>query len=273
MKTLVFNIIKGSFSDGKGIRSVVFFKGCPLRCLWCHNPESWSYGQETFLRPEKCLHCGNCSTGCPSGAMETVGRYYDPENLAAKLIRDNSFYNVSGGGVTYSGGEPLSHPEYIARLSRILKKREIHITIETSGEFHYEPFEKEILPYTDCVLFDLKIIDPQRHKEWTGKTNHTILENLDRLSRTSVDLAVSVPFIPGFTTDERNWKAIARLVRKYDIKEIHPRFYHTGGREKWEKLGRIPPAQMPLCSMTREECRTDSEKFQGLLETEQIRSR
>lgn len=135
MKPLVFNINKGSFSDGKGIRSVVFFKGCPLHCPWCHNPESWSYEAEVFHHPEKCLHCGNCSVECYSGAMEYIGKYYEPRDLAAVLLRDHSFYETSGGGVTYSGGEPLSHPAYLSRVSRILKNHNIHITIETSGQF------------------------------------------------------------------------------------------------------------------------------------------
>lgn len=253
---LIFDIARGSFVDGPGIRTVVFFKGCPLRCLWCQNPESQLLEAETLFYPERCIKCGNCKTGdgeCNSLARRTAGRYYPPRELAQIILRDKVFYETSSGGVTFSGGEPLLFIDYIYEVVKVMEEEKIHISVETCGYFDYRRFKKKLLPLIDLFLFDIKIMDPLKHKEYTGKSNEIIIRNFKKLLEAGVEVLPRVPLIPGFTATEENLSRIARFFSRHNIKEYTILPYNPSGLDKWGRLGKEPPGNVPLKPMTMEE--------------------
>ncbi|MCK4760567.1 MAG: radical SAM protein [Candidatus Aminicenantes bacterium] len=253
---LVFDIARGSFDDGPGIRTVVFLKGCPLRCLWCQNPESQRPGVETFFYPEKCIDCGDCegplngSGKCDSLARQIIGRYYSPQRLARLILRDKVFYETSGGGVTFSGGEPLLHLDYLYEVARLLKVEQIHMAVETCGYFDYEKFAGTLLPYIDLFLFDIKILDPGKHKAYTGKSNEIILQNFEKLLTAGKEVQPRIPLIPGFTATEENLSQIAGFLASLKdeagadnkkIKEFVLLPYNPSGLDKWKRLRKEKP--------------------------------
>ncbi len=238
---LIVVVQRHSLEDGPGIRSVVFFKGCPLRCVFCHNPEAQSPEAEVAysagrcidcgecaracprgaidhelpgrIRRDLCARCGRCAEACPGGGLEVVGRRYAPEQLAGILLRDRAFYRHSGGGVTLSGGECTMYPDYLERLLRALKRNGIHVAVQTSGLFDYRLFEQKILPHLDLVYYDLKIADSDAHERLLGAPNHLILDNLRRLvASRAAAVRPTIPIVPGITATRRNLAAIVELL-------------------------------------------------------------
>ena len=250
--------------DGDGIRSVVFIKGCPLRCTWCHNPESYSFSHEFFWKCEKCLNCGqcikacqkraivwengrfllqsdscdacgNCVIQCPSEALQLLGKRYHVERLTELLLEDESYYRVSGGGVTFSGGEPLGFPEFVGSVFQRLKERGLSTAVETSGFFVYDEVERLVLPYLDMVMFDLKFISNELHRQYTGVDNQLILENFERLYQAGVPLVPRTPMIPGITDTLENLEDIQSFLEQYPKCGVHVRLpYNSLGEKKRE---------------------------------------
>ena len=205
----VFRIAHYTIHDGPGIRTTVFLKGCPARCLWCCSPESQLFGPEMAKKKEHCLSCDPCCGDpekCPGEALETIGRQVSPEELLAEVMRDAPFWRRSGGGVTVSGGEPLAQPDFLAAFLGLCKGRYIHTAIETSL-FCSRPTLERVLGLLDFVQFDLKAMDPQLHRELTGLDNTEILDNARFLLRGGKPLLARIPLVPGCNDGEDNLRA------------------------------------------------------------------
>jgi len=264
---LIFDIARGSFVDGPGIRTTVFFKGCPLRCAWCHNPESqiakaeiaWYADacancdsclkvcpenaiSETYsnrIDRERCTNCGKCVDACNFNALKQVGTAYPPEKLVEILLRDKVFYDSSGGGVTFSGGEPLMHLPYLEKVCKELKKQSINLAVQTCGFFDYELFERTLQPFIDIIYFDLKIRDRQKHHLHTGKYNDLILENLYKLQiKKRQTLIVRTPLVPEITATKENLQAIKLLIKNLNIDGYEMLTYNPSGLNKSSVIGR-----------------------------------
>lgn len=265
----ITNIQKFSIHDGDGIRTTVFFKGCPLKCEWCHNPETQRFEKEMQVDREKCTGCGTCASVCPNGAVrmtedhrpswdpkactfcgkcenfcpagvrEIVGREYTVKELTKELMKDQMFYEESGGGVTFSGGEVMSMDmEFILAMAKELKRQDVTLTIDTCGYVPYERFEK-ILPYVNTFLYDVKVMDPELHKKYMGTDNKLILENLIRLSQDGARIYIRIPTIKEVNGNEQNMKETIAFLKEHDI---HPAGvnllpYHDTGSGKYAKLG------------------------------------
>jgi pyruvate formate lyase activating enzyme len=235
----VVDVKLNALDDGPGVRTVVFFKGCPLRCVWCQNPEALSPWPEVQRDPDRCLGCGacalacpqhvaqpaalpeaeacrvcgKCAEACPPAARRVAGTARTVEELAEVCGRDLPFYRQSGGGVTLSGGEPTLYPAFAGRLAAALRGRGIHVLLETCGHFGWAAFARYLLPHLDAVYCDVKIADPAAHRAQTGKDNALILANLARLARTGLPVLPRVPLIPGITDGAENLRALAAHVR------------------------------------------------------------
>lgn len=259
MRANVFDIKNYAIHDGPGIRTTVFFMGCTLHCAWCQNPESIVNKQRILFDPVRCIGCGRCADGCsalsedgrrylsrciscwrcvrgcPSKALRLLFKSYTVEELSKLLIQDKIFFDVSGGGVTCSGGECMLWSDYILQLFQRLKKEEIHTTIDTCGNVPFEEFEK-ILPWTDLFLYDVKIISREMHVRYTGKDNVQILENLKRLRAHTENIIIRIPLIPGVTDTEENLKGIAVFLQKNIGKtQVNLLQYNTLAESKYEK--------------------------------------
>lgn len=267
---LVFQIKRGAIHDGPGIRSTVFLKGCPLDCRWCHNPEGKSsepvlafVGQRCIgcgacvaacptgaiaMRgdvPEtdrsRCTTCGRCTGVCPTGAREVLGRALTVAELLAELNRDRPFYEASGGGVTFSGGEPLSQPDFLFAALEACRDRGLHTAVDTSG---YAPQELILRAarLADLFLYDLKDMDPGRHREATGVPLEPILANLRALDSAGATIWIRIPLIPGFNDDAETVAAyiafLSHLKGKYPVFLLP---YHPVGEEKYRRLGLTYP--------------------------------
>lgn len=280
---IIFDVKKYSIHDGPGIRTTVFFKGCPLNCMWCHNPEGQAREPEVMFWPNRCTGCLTCVRSCPrgaiiqmNGALETmrdrcdlcgtcvrvcryearviVGRSVTVAEVMDEIEKDVVFYDDSGGGVTFSGGEPLMQPEFLAGLLGLCKQREVRTAVDTCGFASKEAFLR-ISPKVDLFLYDLKAIDSRKHRELTGQPNEVILENLRVLSANHNNVVVRFPLIPGFNDDDETIDGIGNLVsslsggcsRRIDILP-----YHKIGADKYRRLGRTyalaeksaPPAEL-----------------------------
>ncbi len=264
---LVFNLQKYSLQDGPGIRTTVFFKGCPLRCLWCHNPESICPRPEVLIMENRCIGCsecrdacplpgaaggagcldvrqdgctccGLCVEACPTGARQMVGREMTVEEVTREVLKDRMFYESSGGGVTISGGEPLNQPEFLIALLQSLRSHGIHTTLDTTGFGRTEDL-LAAARLADLVLYDIKAIDDAQHRRLTGVSNRIILENLRRLDRDHRNIWLRLPVVPGFNDDRRNLQETADFItglRNVTLVNFLP--FHRTGLDKFERLGR-----------------------------------
>ncbi len=280
-RPLIFDIKRHALEDGPGIRTTIFFKGCPLRCVWCHNPESLEPGLEIGFYPADCIRCGDCVQACPTGAarldlpgridrdlcnrcgacaeacpsrgLRQVGRFYEIDELVNLVLRDRVYYQSSGGGVTLSGGEPALYADYGSQLLQRLKSHGIHTAIETSGFFEWSQFSAGMLGWLDLVLYDVKLADPELHLKHTGKRNDIILENLARLVQARPnDVVPRVPLIPAITTLPSNLREISAILREMGVQRCWPLPYNPLGFSKREAIGK-PRVDMPDRMLTRKE--------------------
>lgn len=251
---LIFDIARGAFDDGPGVRTTVFFKGCPLSCPWCHNPESQSYEQETMFFPEECIGCNNCENGkpCFTLAKRTAGRRYSPDRLIQILLEDRPFYDESKGGVTFSGGEAFSFPHYLLQILPELKVQNIHVAVQTCGYFDFSAVSS-LLPYIDLLYFDFKIYDCSAHEKWLGKPNTLILENFRKLLKSNIRIIPRIPLIPGFVATRKNLGQLAHFFAFHKLKCCEFLFYHPGGREKSIRLNKEPCSTLPERPLPRSE--------------------
>lgn len=233
----VFDIQKFSVHDGPGIRTTVFLKGCPLHCLWCHNPESWRAQPELLFSAEKCTGCGACAKSCRTEALELCGRRETAEEVLAEVLRDRPFYENSGGGMTLSGGEPLAQFAFSLELLKQAKANGLHTCLETCG---YAPRDHylALLPFTDLFLFDVKTVDAERHRSFTGQDNRLILDNLRALDNAGAALHLRCPLIPGMNDSEAELHGIGVLANSLaHVQEIEVEPYHPLGVSKAHRLG------------------------------------
>lgn len=269
---LIFNIQRYSLHDGPGIRTTVFLKGCPLRCLWCHNPEGMGPGPEILCNPSRCLACGRCreecpargagplgqegrsesefqrctccgacAQTCPAEARRFVGRRMTAAEVLAEILRDRVFHEDSGGGVTFSGGEPLMQPQFLMALLEACRNCEIHAAIDTSGYVRQEDL-LAAARLANLVLYDLKILDDERHRQYTGVSNRLILENLRALGQMHRNIWVRMPLVPGVNDAPRDLEEVVRLAALIPgVRQVNLLPYHATGAAKFARLGKTYP--------------------------------
>lgn len=261
---IVFDIQRFCVNDGPGIRTVVFLKGCPLQCLWCHNPESNSVKQQLYCGWNQCVHCekcaavcehhvhrivdgkhhinfsdcrlcGACVDACPYGALGIYGKEMSVEEVIAEVLKDRDYYETSKGGVTISGGEPMAQADYTLSLARAFQEAGIHVCVETSGFAPGDKFEV-LLPYVEMFLFDYKATGEELHKRLTGVDNRLIMKNLKMLIESGKNVRLRCPVIPGYNLSEEHFKAIAGLSRS-GVSSVDIIPYHDMGRGKAKNIG------------------------------------
>lgn len=236
----IFEIKRFAVHDGDGIRTTVFFKGCPLRCVWCHNPEGLSPKPQIAYYRHKCIGCGACDREdfqveeCLGEARVLYGREITLEALLPMLLEDKDFYEASGGGVTLSGGECLMQADFCAEVLKEVKKNGIHTAVDTCGFVSKEAFCK-VIPYTDVFLYDLKAYDAEVHEKCTGQPNAIILENLLYLNSLGKDVEIRIPYVPGYNTDQMQ-KLAHFLAGLKCIKKIRILAYHNYAGSKYAAL-------------------------------------
>jgi len=267
---VIFEIKGNSLDDGPGIRSVIFFKGCPLDCTWCHNPEgkrtepelafdaAACVGCDTcigicekkaldrknplFVDRERCDRCFQCAESCPSGALDRIGREWPVAEIVRMIARDKPFFTTSGGGVTLSGGEPTLFMDRLPPLLSALKAEGIHILLETCGLFSLDRFDRTVYPYLDMIYMDIKLIDPVMHRRYCGVSNEMILRNFEALHEQSkqggVPILPRIPLIPEITATAPNLTGIAEWLGKTGVDRAALMAYHPLWREKEQKIGR-----------------------------------
>ena len=264
----IFNIQKFSTHDGDGVRTTIFFKGCPLRCMWCHNPESQHYYKELIFHHHKCTACGRCVAKCKQGAnsivdgkivfdrskctacgvctdwciteaRELAGKEYTVDALVKEAMKDKIFYEQSGGGVTLSGGEVMAsqHMDYVEEVCRKLHENGVSVFIDTSGYTDYENL-KRILPYIDVFLYDIKVMDPEDHKKYIGVHNSLILENLKKLSDEGAGLYIRLPIIQQVNATDEHIESVIHFLKENNIhaRQVNLLPYHDIGKGKYASL-------------------------------------
>lgn len=244
MTGVLFDIQRFSLHDGPGIRTTVFLKGCSLRCRWCHNPEGLCPGPQLQYFEELCIACGRCGTReqlsaaekCPAGALKVCGRHVDENEIIDEILKDRMFYGENGG-VTFSGGECLLQADLVAAVLSRVKKLGLHSAVDTAGCVPWSAFEKT-LPFCDLYLYDIKCMNSEKHKEYTGAENALILENAKRLSALGKEMWIRIPVIPDFNDTEDEIRAIADFVATLpSVEQVTLMPYHTLGAGKYPTLG------------------------------------
>ena len=252
MKAIIFDIQRNSFVDGPGIRTTVFFKGCNLKCRWCHNPESQSPKRQMMVYKNKCIGCGKCAEVCPNklkscdfcgrceiycpvDARKVCGREYSVDEVLCEIEKDRAFYDNSGGGATFSGGECMLQLDFLCEILKKCKENGIHTAVDTAGNVPWESFER-ILPYTDLFLYDVKAVSGELHKSGTGVSNKLILENLKKLSQCA-DIIVRIPVIGGYNDNREEMKKAAEFLHGLGIKKVELLPYHAMGENKYDAIG------------------------------------
>lgn len=245
-KAKIFNIQRFCTDDGPGIRTTVFFKGCNLRCAWCHNPESQSAETEWMLYPDKCIGCGRCADigedttdfVCFQEARKLCGNEYTLDVVLTELLKDKIFYENSGGGVTFSGGECMLQIDFLEEILKACKQNGIHTAVDTAGNVPFEYFDR-ILPHTNLFLYDVKCFDSERHKLFTGVGNELILDNLKRLLELRAPVWVRIPIIPSVNDSEEEMLNIKSFISSCGAPEkIELLPYHAMGEHKYAAIGK-----------------------------------
>jgi pyruvate formate lyase activating enzyme len=266
MNGIIFNIQRFSVNDGPGIRTTVFLKGCPLRCRWCHNPESIAPNPQLLYREDRCIGCGDCVKACKQRAVslldnrsvtsaelcrsggdcastcyaearELVGKELSVAEVMHEVEKDVVFFDESNGGVTFSGGEPLLQHEFLLALLQASKETSLHTVVDTTGYTSPKILER-VMPFVDLFLYDLKTVDEAKHKQYTGVSNRLILDNLHMLVSQAVEVIVRVPVIPGINDSPRDIEQIGDFVARIGgIRELQLLPYHQTGLEKYRRLG------------------------------------
>ncbi len=277
-ETLITDIQRFSVHDGPGIRTTIFFKGCPLRCKWCQNPETLRFENEIVYSKRECIQCNECEASCtqnaihitengasidedlctlcfecteicPSRALEPAAKMYDSSLLEQETLRDKDFYSTEGG-ITLSGGEPFAHISFLEEFLPFVKS-ECHIAAETCGYWSYEALS-DVLNMIDLFLFDIKAAESKRHEELTGKPNAMILENLERLLSDGHQVKVRMPVIPGFNDDEDNLVKTVTLLKSFGLNSIALLPYHGLGESKLAKI-HSDLSPLNIASLSKEE--------------------
>ncbi len=263
----VFEIERYATKDGPGIRTVIFFKGCNLRCAWCQNPESQSFKKEVIFHHNLCKACGRCVEGCPAGAIEfdekygfisnpeictgcglcvesciynaraLMGKTYTPQLLFEEIKKDIPFFDESNGGITVSGGEPMLHVEFLKQFFELCKDSGIHIAMETASNVSFEKFEA-VMDNVDLFFCDIKQLDSTVHEFWTGAENQLILENIRKLSDAGKQIIIRIPVIPHVNQTLDDMQRIFDYIRRLNIERIELLAYHRLGLGKYRGLGR-----------------------------------
>ena len=255
MRAAIFDIERNSYVDGPGIRTTVFFKGCNLRCAWCHNPESQSpKPQMMFYKNkctgcgkckekcpnnlEKCVLCGKCTLYCPHDARDICGKEYTVDEVMREILKDKAFYEASGGGVTFSGSECMLQIDFLEEILKACKQNGIHTAVDTAGNVPFEYFER-IIPYTDLFLYDVKCFEAERHKLYTGVSNELILDNLQRLLVLKASVWARIPIIPSVNDSEEEMLNIKSFLSSCGVPEkIELLPYHAMGEHKYAAIGK-----------------------------------
>ena len=250
---MIFDIQHASVVDGPGLRTTVFFKGCNMKCKWCHNPESQAYEKQVMFHKEKCTGCGRCKNIsrsdinfiCFNDAREVCGKEYSADEVLENVVSDKAFYDNSGGGVTFSGGECMLQIDFLAEILKKCKSAGLHTAVDTAGNVPWDYFEK-ILPYTDLFLYDIKAYDNALHIAGTGVSNKKILENLVKLAPKS-DIIIRIPIIGGYNDNAEEMKRIAEYLKPLHISKAELLPYHGMAKNKYEALNMkftdYPPAE------------------------------
>ncbi|NIM58827.1 MAG: glycyl-radical enzyme activating protein [Candidatus Aminicenantes bacterium] len=265
-KGIIFDIKRYAIHDGPGIRTTIFLKGCSLRCQWCQNPEGQRTEPEIILRSPRCAtDCNQCVSVCPQDAiskdgnsieidkakcdlcaeceevcvyeaLEVVGREVSVQEVMEEIKKDKIFFDESGGGITFSGGEPLMQVDFLEALLKEVKKKNIHVALDTSGYVSFEELDR-ISDKVDLFLYDLKIMDNKKHEKYTGVSNKLILDNLRKLAERGKSVAVRIPLVSGINDDDQSIQTLVNFLQSLkNINQIDLLSYHSGGREKYKRL-------------------------------------